>query len=204
MLKITITALILTSSLVLLVACGPSQADLDGTATKEMANEFAKQTAEAPTNTPVPTQTPVPTDTPVPTQTPTPTASPTPTITNTPPPTDTPEPTIPPEPTIGPILFITDDSNEPTDQFPLGITVVYACFEYWNMNPEVRITGYWYLNGKEIYSVSDTTDLVGNDITCTGISYAGTQIRKLDAGNWELKMYVEKELAQTGKFKIGN
>jgi len=77
MLKITIAALILTSSLVLLVACGPSQADLDGTATQVSVEKFASQTAAAPTDTPVPTETPIPTDTPIPTPTSTPTPSPT-------------------------------------------------------------------------------------------------------------------------------
>jgi len=41
-------------SIFLLVACGPSQAELDATATKNEADKFATQTAKAPTSTPTP------------------------------------------------------------------------------------------------------------------------------------------------------
>jgi hypothetical protein len=74
----------------LMSGCGPSQEELDATATQIAANIFATQTAEAPTETP----TPLPTDTPTPTptNTSTPTFTPTPTETPTPIPTDTPTP----------------------------------------------------------------------------------------------------------------
>ena len=52
----------------ILVACGPSQGELDATATQIAANIFATQTAAAPTST----QTPTSTDTPTPANTPTP------------------------------------------------------------------------------------------------------------------------------------
>lgn len=70
--------------LITAVSCGPSQAELDATATKAAEEEFKKQTEEAPTASPLPTDTPVPTDTPSPTPTNTPTSSPTPTDTPTP------------------------------------------------------------------------------------------------------------------------
>ncbi len=58
---------------VLIVACGPSQAELDRQATESSANIFATQTAEAPTITPTHTLTSTPTysNTPSPTVTPT-------------------------------------------------------------------------------------------------------------------------------------
>jgi hypothetical protein len=66
----------------ILTACGPSQAEMDVTATKVAADIFATQTAEAPTATltftPSPTSTPTPTATPTPTHTPTITLTPTP------------------------------------------------------------------------------------------------------------------------------
>ena len=86
---------LLTSAI--LVACGPSQAELDAQATEVAANIFATQTAEAPTPTFTPTSTPTPTFTP--TQTPTPTKTPTPTFT----PTSTPTPTFTPTPTATPL-----------------------------------------------------------------------------------------------------
>jgi len=57
---------ILTLMALVLCACGPSQAELDSTATKVAADIFATQTAEAPTAT----FTPEPTDTPTPTELP--------------------------------------------------------------------------------------------------------------------------------------
>jgi hypothetical protein len=61
-------------SVLLLAACGPSQTQLDATATQIAANIFATQTAQAPTAAPTftPTPTPRPTSTPTPTLTPTP------------------------------------------------------------------------------------------------------------------------------------
>jgi hypothetical protein len=100
----------------ILIACGPSQEELDSHATDTAAALSASQTAEAPTitNTPPPTATftPEPTATPTatptetptatPTNTPTLTATPTATPTMTPTPTDTPAPTATPTPTPPP------------------------------------------------------------------------------------------------------
>jgi hypothetical protein len=75
---------------VLLVACGPSQAELDATATQMAFDIFSTQTAQAPTATATFTATPEPTETEIPTATspPTDTSAPTetPTITPTAPP----------------------------------------------------------------------------------------------------------------------
>jgi tetratricopeptide (TPR) repeat protein len=106
------------------------------------------------------------------------------------------------EPSIGPLMFFTEESDNPADQFPLGTTAVYACFYYYNMTPEDRFTAYWYLNGKEIYNFSEPTGLQGSDSTCTGIGYGGTTIRKMDAGSYEVKIYIGNEFAQSGTFKI--
>jgi hypothetical protein len=86
---------------VALSGCGPSQAELDATATQESAAAYATLTAQAPTVTPTytpsptPTRTATPSATPTSTNTPTPTATPTPTNTptNTPTATPTPRPT---------------------------------------------------------------------------------------------------------------
>jgi hypothetical protein len=147
----------------MLCACGPSQEELGATAVQATADEAAVLTAEAPTATPVPTDTLAPTETPLPTPTDTPEPSPTATITNTPLPTDTPEPTIPPEPTLGEIIFFDDGFEAPIEQFQLGVTKVYACFEYWNMTPDLRISGYVYRNGKDWANISQMFDLDGND-----------------------------------------
>jgi len=71
---------ICTLLVLLLVACGPSQAEMEAHATQVAAAIFATQTAEAPTPTPtlMPTNTPKPTPTPTPTPIPTPTPTPMP------------------------------------------------------------------------------------------------------------------------------
>lgn len=79
----------------LLSACGPSQAELDATATQVAADIFATQTAQAPTATA--TFTPSPTFTATPTDTPTPT------------PTDTPLPTSTPTPGLSSLILTLDD-----------------------------------------------------------------------------------------------
>jgi hypothetical protein len=68
----------------LLISCGPSQAELDVQTTQIAANIYATQTAQAPTATATFTRTPTPTFTLTPTVTLTPTPTDTPTITPTP------------------------------------------------------------------------------------------------------------------------
>jgi hypothetical protein len=76
---------------ILLVDCGPSQAELDVTATKMAFDIFSTQTAQAPTATETFTETPVPTETEIPTATSPPTDTPAPTETSTITPTAPPE-----------------------------------------------------------------------------------------------------------------
>jgi len=82
--KLLLQVLTIVLLSIALVACGPSQAELDATATQAAADTFGTQTAQAPTATP--TFTPSPTATATNTPTPTFTATPTntPTITPTP------------------------------------------------------------------------------------------------------------------------
>jgi hypothetical protein len=122
-----------------------------------------------------------------------------PAITNTPLPTDPPEPTVPSVPTLGPIIFFDPDSESEMDEYPNGTTQVYACFEYWNLSPDARISGYLYLNGKEINNISGVFELEGNDYTCIPI---GSATRKLDHGTWKLSLFLENDLAQSASFKV--
>ncbi len=87
-----------------LVACGPSQEELDATETKVAADDFATQTANAPTSTA------------------TLTASPEPTSTFTPEPSPTPEPT----PTLEPSTMSTSDPPPVEDSTSSGEIREYA------------------------------------------------------------------------------
>ena len=86
----------------IIIACGPSQAELDETATQDAIAMFATQTAGAPTATLTPSITPSPTNTP--TVTPSPTHTPTDTPTITPTPTNTPTATPTPVPDANAML----------------------------------------------------------------------------------------------------
>ena len=183
------------------LACSLFQTqDLDATATFIAGEIFANMTAEAPTATDTATVTPTETVTPTPTITVTPLPTDTPLL------TDTPEPTVPSEPTFGPITFAEGESEEkpvnPATKFTPGIDTVYACWDYWGMSPEVRITTYWYNNGKKWASDSESWDLAENGSICWSISWAGSG--RLPLGNWDLKLYIGSELVQSGKFRIGD
>jgi hypothetical protein len=186
-----------------LFACGTSQDDLDATESQVAEDVVATQTESAPTDTPVPTDTPTqePTEIPtqVPTDTPAPTDTPPPTVTNTPGPTDTPEPTVPSVPTIGPIMYFPLDFSGKMEEYPRGTTQVYACFEYWNMSPDARLTGYLYFNGKEVANISQVFELEGNDNFCFTI---GSQTRQMEHGTWKLSIYLDKDLAQSASYKV--
>jgi len=83
-----------------LPGCGPSQTEIDATATQNAEKEIATLTAQAPTATFTPTMTRTPTSTATPTSTPTITPSPT----STPVPTETPVPTLAPPVEMDPFV----------------------------------------------------------------------------------------------------
>ena len=84
----------------ILSACGPSQADMDATATQVAGSIFGTQTAQVPTVTLTLTPNPTPTVT----------LTPTPTVTSTP--TLTPTATDTPTPTIDPSILFSDDFSD--------------------------------------------------------------------------------------------
>jgi len=165
------------------LACSLFQTqDLNATATFVAGEIFATMTAEAPTVTP------------------------TPTITVTPTPTDTPTPTETPLPTFGHITFARGGSedNQPIDpstKFPTGIPIVYACWDFWGMDPDMRVTQYWYRNEVEQFVDHSLWDRGASGSTCFYVDYE-EQGTYLAAGNWVLKLYVGTELAQIGTFRI--
>lgn len=110
--------------LILLSACGPSQAELDATSTGIAHDNFSTQTAQAPTATNTPTDTPIPTATA--------TATAKPTLTPTTPPTAT--------PTVEPGAFITStlengwiNYESQTDGFTIALPPEWIPI---NLNPD--------------------------------------------------------------------
>ena len=182
------------------LACSLFQpAGLDATATFVAADIYATWTAEAFTATYTATM--------IPTLTTTESSTSTPIIIDTPAPTDTPKPTEPTGPTIGPIFFATGDIEEmPVDsitKFPAGTTEVNACYEFWGMSPDVRFSQYWYRNGNEFLSGTMSWDLSENGARCSYLTWDAGE-KGYFPGNWEVKFYVDNELAQSGTFTIGD
>ena len=126
----------------LLVACGPSHAELDAQATKIAADVFATQTAEAPTRTPTvpPTNTPTPTPTSTATPTPNPTNTPTPTPTSTKTPTATPTTT----PVITPTPLPDATVNIKTLNVRSGPGTVYDILAGVHQGDELEVIGQAY------------------------------------------------------------
>jgi hypothetical protein len=183
------------------LACSLFQAtDQEDTATHIAADIYATMTAEAPTATYTATVTPTET------VTPTPTITDTPVPTDTPLPTDTPKPTVPSEPTFGVITFAKEQSKgepvDPATKFTPGINTVWACWDYWGMNPDLYYSLYWYNNGKEWFSARESWDRAGNGSICWHIYWLKDN-KGLPTGNWELKLFIGSEPAQSGEFEIG-
>jgi hypothetical protein len=151
----------------MLASCGPSQDEIEATATQQAANDHATQTANAPTATLTSTLTPTPTETPTPTPTFTPSPSPTRTLT----PTDTPVPTLAP-----PVEM------EPFVSFSSGLTYELEFPRGWEH--EVNKIG-----GGEFMSMA-----IAPDQTAVLEIYFG-ELDSLDFGETSLDEYVEIDLA---------
>jgi hypothetical protein len=184
------------------LACSLFQpAGQDATATFIAGEIYATWTAEAFTATYTATM--------IPTLTPTESSTSIPIIIDTPAPTDTPKPTEPTGPTIGPLTFATGiDPNDrtlinPSTKFPTGTTEIYACHEFWEMSADIRFSEYWYRDGSEFISDTFSWDLGESGARCGSLRWTEGP-KGYPPGNWEVKLYIDNELAQSGTFIIGD
>jgi len=69
------------------------------------------------------------------------------------------------------------------------------------MNPDLQFTRYWYNNGEELLSKSISWDRAENGSICAQIYWE--EGGGLPTGDWELKLFIGSEPAQSGKFRIG-
>jgi hypothetical protein len=142
------------------------------------------------------------------------TPPPSPTLPLLPVPTDTPMPSsVPTEastptfsgPWVGKIVFATNvtQNNEPIDPgtvFKKGITTIYAVFPYSGFEEGKKVTLYWTVNGKEFVSVVRTWQWDPSGTYAPSTAYSNN--RQLDAGNWQLNIFVDNKLLGSGSFKI--
>lgn len=161
-----------------------------------------------PTVTPVPTatSTPMPTMTPVPpTFTPSPSPSPTPTTVRILGPfAEVPTPVVTgEEPAIGAFVFsreITEGGEpiQPAVRFSAGPGPIHAVFRYANMRAGMSWSHAWYRDGQEIVRGDDTWKLRTEGIAWLFFNPAGG----FTPGTYELRLYVEGELRQSGGFVV--
>jgi hypothetical protein len=71
------------------------------------------------------------------------------------------------------------------------------------MTPDTRVSDYWYVNGEEWSSYSETWDEGEEGSLCWYIfTKKGPALQGLDEGNWKTKIFIGNELVQEGEFYI--
>ena len=158
------------------------------TPTSVSGPELTPTSAEV-TASPSPT---VPTETPL---TPSPAVAQTPTATSAP---------VALQPTIGPITFATGitEDNQPIGagtSFPEDVEEIHAVFSYEGLSEDDTWARYWYQDGQEVGSGSGAWDAGESGTFDLSLTGGG---EPLGAGQWELELYVNGELAQSGTFVI--
>lgn len=103
---------------------------------------------------------------------------------------------------IGAFTFASEQQNdEPVDarvSFPSGTTDIYAFFDYSGMKDGVEWRQVWTIDGE---AGLDSTDVWGGGEA--GNYWISVNSDPLPDGDYELKFYVDGNLAQSGQFSIG-
>jgi hypothetical protein len=185
--------------LLLTIACGGSAPTIIVvTATPVPATSVPPTATLAPTDTPRATDTPAATDTPRPTATPTPTETPPSTATATTAPT-----LAPSGKNFGPIRFAVGiaPDNSPVDvreQFPDGITLLYATFPFQGMQIGQTVRYEWLRDGQVDVNSEEKWSGGASGQTWANLFDPGG----FSGGNYQLNLYLDNVLQQSGKFAI--
>ena len=128
--------------------------------------------------------------------------------------------TATPEPSFGPIVFsleIVEGTNEPINPnstFPAGVTTVYGTWDYQGMTDDIEWGWTWYVNDVDVLSGTRRWD---EDLDWSGepsgrysdhIFYLSVKpldsgnVEPIDSGNYELRLFIEGQLVQSGTFVI--
>ena len=107
-------------------------------------------------------------------------------------------------PFIGPIVFArgaTEDGKpvEPGDAFTGEITEIHAVFTYKGMVDGTPWERGWQLAGNRVGSGSGVWEKGSSGVYHLSLNNGG---RPLDAGNWELEIYVDGEMLRSDQFVI--
>lgn len=112
---------------------------------------------------------------------------------------------VAPEPRFGPITFARDRTEEyepidPTSTFPPGTTEVHAFFDYDGMSPELEWARTWVRDGEE--RVAKSQNWTGSGRGTWWLRYFITEGSSLKPGTYELHLYLQGSLVQSGTFVI--
>jgi parallel beta-helix repeat protein len=112
---------------------------------------------------------------------------------------------VPPEPSFGPVTFARDRTEEndpidPTTTFPGGTKEVHALFDYDGMSSDVEWGRTWVRDGEE--QVAKTQNWTGGESGTWGLRYFNTESSPLKPGGYELRLYIQGNLVQSGSFVI--
>ena len=112
------------------------------------------------------------------------------------------------EPYIGPLTFAKGATadNKPVDparEYPHNTTNVYACYEFSGMDAYRTQKVTFYVDGKNFFTGSDKWDKGESGRFCIRIGYQDGSSALWD-GNWEVQLFIDNKLMQTGTFKVGN
>jgi hypothetical protein len=106
---------------------------------------------------------------------------------------------------LGPITFARDTTEEndpidPTTTFPGATTEVHAIFDYEGMNSDLEWARTWYRDGEE--SLTKTQNWTGGENGTWSLRYFNTEGKPLEPGAYELRLYLQGNLIQSGSFVI--
>lgn len=90
--------------------------------------------------------------------------------------------------------------HRPVDNFKSGVKEIYAFFDAYNMSKTTKISREWYRNGELLIAKSETWSGAQNEKNWW--AYYFNKDNALEAGTYELKLYVDDQLAQLGTLVI--
>jgi parallel beta-helix repeat protein len=111
------------------------------------------------------------------------------------------------EPYIGPLTFAkgaTSDNKpvNPASEYPHNTTTVYGCYEFSGMDAYRTYKVTYYVDGKNFFTASKKWDKGESGRYCLPIGYQDGSF--LWNGNWEVQIFIDNKLMQTGTFEVGN
>jgi S1-C subfamily serine protease len=91
-----------------------------------------------------------------------------------------------------------DEPTNPGYLLPVGVTEIYAFFDYENMTERDEWTQIWYMDGQQVFSESDRWPEAGDGYFWTSV----TNKSGLEAGRYRMELYIEDELKTTSDFWV--